>query len=77
MTGRPRATWGGARAGAGRPKKSLSVRQVDAMRRKASKWAKVTGYDIDEFLLAVIGADKQLLMVDNVPPRDRLAAVKL
>ena len=47
------------------------------MRRKASKWAKVTGYDIDEFLLAVIGADKQLLMVDNVPPRDRLAAVKL
>ena len=68
---------GGARKGAGRPKQTLSARQVKAILRKMRKWSKQTGYDIDEFLLAVIGGDCERLNVDSVPLRDRIACAKL
>ena len=77
MSGKPKSSWGGTRPGAGRPKQSISVRQVNAMLRKGRKWAKDTGYDIDDFLLAVIGADTELLGVDSVSMKDRIACAKL
>ena len=77
MSGKQKSTWGGARAGAGRPKQSISIRQLNAMLRKARKWAKQTGYDVDEFLLAVIGANKKLLGIDEVPLRERITCVKI
>jgi hypothetical protein len=70
--------WGGNRPGSGRkPAYMLTENQLKAMHRKARKWAKETGYDIDQFLLAVIGGDKETLGVDNVPLRDRIACAKL
>jgi hypothetical protein len=69
--------WGGAREGAGRPKKSTSVRQLNAMLKKERKWAKKTGFDVDDFLLAVIGADTELLGLKEIPLRDRLTAANL
>jgi hypothetical protein len=70
--------WGGKRPKSGRkPAYMLTDNQVMAMHRKARKWAKETGYDIDQFLLAVISGDKKKLGVDNVALRDRIACAKL
>ena len=59
---------GGARAGAGRKKETLSVRQVKAMLSAAKKKAKEHGRSIDDVLLELIyeGSDT-----------NKLAAIKL
>ena len=77
MSGKPKLEWGGARSGAGRKTKSVSVRQVNAMLRKGKKWAKVTGYDVDDFLLAVIGGDQNLLGIESIPLKDRITCAKI
>ena len=69
--------WGGARSGAGRPKKSTSARQLAKMERAARKWAKETGYDVDGFLLAVIGNDKEKIGAMDIPLRDRITCAKI
>jgi hypothetical protein len=69
--------WGGARSGAGRPKKSTSARQLAKMERAARKWAKETGYDVDGFLLAVIGNDKEKIGATDIPLRDRITCAKI
>lgn len=70
--------WGGRRPGSGRkPKYMLPEHQLRAMLRKARKWGKERGQDMDEFLLAVIAGDMEALGVDNVPLRDRITCVKL
>lgn len=68
---------GGARPGAGRKRLGGSEREAEAMRRKAKAWAKKAGYNVDDFLLAVIHNDKALIGVDEIPLRDRLTAAKL
>ena len=78
MSGKTKISgWGGARSGAGRKTKPVSVRQLNAMLRKGRRWAKETGYDVDEFLLAVIGADKKKLSVKEIPLRDRITCAKI
>lgn len=47
------------------------------MLRKARKWAKQTGYDVDDFLLAVIYGDKEKLGVDSISMKDRIACAKI
>lgn len=77
MSGKTKLGWGGARPGAGRKPKPVSVRQVNVMRRKSQDWAKETGYDVDDFLLAVIGGYTKLLGVDNIPLKDRITCAKI
>lgn len=71
------STWGGVRVGAGRPRQSISVRQLNAMLRKGRKWAKETGYDVDDFLLAVIGADNEMLQINRVTLKERITCAKI
>jgi hypothetical protein len=77
MSGKPKPGWGGSRPGAGRKTKPASIRQVNAMLQKGERWAENTGYDVDEFLLAVIGGDKKLLGVKEVPLKDRITCAKI
>jgi hypothetical protein len=77
MPGKPKNSWGGARKGAGRKTKSISVRQLNAMLRKGRKWAKETGYDIDEFLLAVIAGDKNKIGASDIPLKERIACARI
>jgi hypothetical protein len=76
MSGKPKS-WGGTRPGAGRPKKATSVRQLAKMERDARKWAKETGYDVDGFLLAVIGNDREKIGATDIPLRDRITCAKI
>lgn len=61
---------GGYREGAGRKPETLSARQVAEMLRKAKKWAKENGEEIDDILLSFI-YDKGLSV------KDRTACIKL
>jgi hypothetical protein len=47
------------------------------MLRKAKRWAKQTGYDIDDFLLAVVGGDNEKIGADPIALKDRIACAKL
>ena len=77
MNIRQKATHGGKREGAGRKPEALSQAQVKKMLRRAKRWAKKSGKDIDDVLLAVIYNDKKYLEDDDITIRDRLAAIKL
>jgi hypothetical protein len=77
MSGKPKYEWGGARPGAGRKTKPVSVRQLNAMLRKGRKWAKKTGYDVDEFLLAVVGGNKEKIGATEIHLRDRITCAKI
>ncbi len=61
---------GGARPGSGPKPQTLSARQVDAMLKKAERWAKEKGKDIDDILLGFIYDSSATL-------RDRTACIKL
>jgi len=69
--------WGGTRPGAGRPKESLSQRQLKSMLAKGRKWAKERDGDVDDFILSVIHGAIDKLDVDSLTIRDRLTAAKL
>ena len=77
MTGKSKLGWGGYRPGAGRKPKPASIKQLNAMLEKGNNWAKKTGYDVDEVLLAVIGDDKKLLGVEDIPLKDRITCAKI
>ncbi len=69
-TGNKADARGGRRAGAGRPKETLSVRQVNAMLRAARKRARREKRTIDEILLDII-------YEKDAAARDVLPAIKL
>lgn len=61
---------GGARPGSGPKAATISARQVQSMIRKAKKWAKDRGKDIDDILLSFV-------YDENLTAQHRLAAIKL
>lgn len=61
---------GGAREGAGRPKETLSVRQIREFEEAAKALAKEFGYTLPEGL-------GRMFYDESAPRRDRLAAAKL
>jgi hypothetical protein len=61
---------GGARPNSGPKPQTLSANQVLKMLRKARKWAKRHGKDVDDILLSFIYGDE-------VKPADRIACIKL
>lgn len=61
---------GGRRPGAGAKPQTLSGRQIKNMLKKAKKWAKEQGKDIDDILL-------YLIYNSTTSNRDRLASIKL
>jgi len=68
---------GGARSNSGPNGLTLSAAQVNRMLRKARKWAKKHGKDIDDILLSFIYA-KDLAGEDvKVGARDRIACIKV
>ena len=69
--------YGGAREGAGRPKETLSIRQVIAMRSKMEERAKITGKDENDLLIDWIQAcDEEGIPID-IGLKDRIVCVKL
>lgn len=61
---------GGARPGSGPKPRTLSANQVRKMLKKAQKWAKERGKDIDDVLLGFIYSDAE-------KTADRIACIKL
>lgn len=70
-TGPKKDNRGGARPNSGPKPQTLSARQVAKMLRKAKKWAKKHGKDIDDILLGFIYG------FDEVKAADRIACIKL
>ena len=65
MSTGPKAAWGGARTGAGRPRKTVAQQRIDQLLRTAKKYAKKHDKSVDDILLDVIyavgaGADANL-----------------
>ena len=78
MSAKPKnPNYGGQRAGAGRPKEPLSVRQVTEMRAKMKARAKITGKDENDILVDWIQAFEADGTPVDIGIRDRIACMKL
>lgn len=70
MSTGPKHGWGGSRIGSGRKKDTFSAQQIRKMLKKARKYAKQHGKDVDDVIL-------EFIYDTDMAPSHRVACMKL